>query len=86
VRIRILADGRDFEGETAEAVVRGMQSRAIFKAHLSLDEYMKWVCEELAPLHGVITITGDELEDRCRSFIEECVVRRLAVRMDSEVH
>lgn len=80
MRIRLLRDGREFEG-TALQIVREMQSLAFGADDKSVDEYIYWMVDHLQKFEGItVSIVGNHTESIAESFIDEIVAHGLAIR------
>lgn len=72
MRVKVRDEERIFQG-TAKQIVQAMQRTAIFAAHLSLDEYVSWCAENAGRMGLDVKVTGDTIEDRCASLVDEMV-------------
>ena len=73
MRIRLRNEGRIFQG-TAKQVVEGMQSTAMFAAHLSVAEYVDWCADNARRLLELdVKVTGETVDERCASLVDELI-------------
>ena len=79
MRIRIVSDGRVFDGSPAQ-IVRQMQQIAFGKEQFTLGEYIDWLVEQTARFEGItLDVAGETAADKANSLVAELIRHGLAL-------
>jgi len=81
MRIRIVSDGRVFEG-TAEQIVQQLQYIAFGKEEATLAEYVDWLAAQVARQEGVeLKVEGATGREKAAALVKAMIEAGLAVRV-----
>ena len=84
MRIRLNHDGRVFEG-TPIQIIEDMKSIAFGQEGRSVEEYIDWVVGQIERFQKIsVNVTGQDLESKATSFVEEMITHGLARILISE--
>ena len=79
MRIRIVSDGRVYDGSPAQIVYQ-MQQIAFGCEQFTLAEYIDWLVDQTSRLAGItLTIAGETEADKAKALIAELIRHGLAV-------
>lgn len=81
MRIRMLNDGRVFQG-TPKQIVEAMQYIAFGQEHRTLGEYIDWLVGQVQRVESTdLKVEGDTDEDKAASLVQAMVGSGLAEKM-----
>ena len=81
MRIRMLNDGRVFQG-TAKQIVEAMKYIAFGQEHRSLGEYIDWLVDQVQRLESTeLKVEGDTDEEKAASLVQAMLGSGLAEKM-----
>lgn len=81
MRIRILSDGRVFQG-TAQQIVEQMHFLAFGKENRSLSEYVDWLVDQIQRMESIsITVKGENDAEKAASMVQAMLETGLAEKM-----
>ncbi len=81
MRIRMLGDGRVFEG-TPKQIVEAMQYIAFGQENRTLSEYIDWSADMARRMNDIdLVVEGDTVEEKADSFVKAMIEAGVAVRM-----
>ncbi len=81
MRIRMLRDGRVFQG-TAKQIVEAMQYIAFGQENRTLGEYIDWLVDQVQRLESIdLKIEGETDEDKAASLVQAMMGSGLAEKM-----
>ena len=81
MRIRMMSDGRVFQG-TPKQIVEAMQYIAFGQEQRSLGEYIDWLVDQVQWLESIeLKVEGDTDEEKAASLVQAMLGSGLAERM-----
>ncbi|HOF36572.1 MAG TPA: hypothetical protein P5532_05995 [Planctomycetota bacterium] len=81
MRIRMLRDGRVFQG-TPKQIVEAMQYIAFGQENRTLGEYIDWLVDQVQRLESIdLKVEGDTDEDKAASLVQAMMGSGLAEKM-----
>jgi len=81
MRIRMMSDGRVFQG-TPKQIVEAMQYIAFGQEQRSLGEYIDWLVDQVQRLESIeLKVEGDTDEEKAASLVQAMLGSGLAERM-----
>ena len=81
MRIRMMSDGRVFQG-TPKQIVEAMQYIAFGQEHRSLGEYIDWLVDQVQRLESTdLKVEGDTDEEKAASLVQAMLGSGLAEKM-----
>ncbi len=81
MRIRMLRDGRVFQG-TPKQIVEAMQYIAFGQENRTLGEYIDWLVDQVQRLESIdLKVEGDTDEDNAASLVQAMMGSGLAEKM-----
>jgi aromatic ring-cleaving dioxygenase len=79
MRIRIVSDGRVFDGSPTQ-IIKQMQQIAFGKEQFTLAEYIDWLVEQTARFEGItLNVTGETEADKAQALVAELIRHGLAL-------
>ena len=81
MRIRMMSDGRVFEG-TPKQIVEAMQYIAFGQEHRTLGEYIDWLVDQVQRLESMeLKVEGDTDEEKAASLVQVILAAGLAEKI-----
>ena len=81
MRIRMLRDGRVFQG-TPKQIVEAMQYIAFGQENRTLGEYIDWLVDQVQRLESIdLKVEGETDEDKAASLVQAMMAAGLAEKM-----
>ncbi len=81
MRIRMMSDGRVFQG-TPKQIVEAMQYVAFGQENRTLGEYIDWLVDQVQRLESTaLKVEGDTDEDKAASLVQAMLGAGLAQKM-----
>lgn len=81
MRVKLRDEGRVFVG-TPKQIIQSIKQMAAFAAHLSLEDYITWCCENAATIGISVAVVGSTLDERCEALLDQMLASDFAKKVE----